>query len=80
MRVLGQLTAGVLLLIFVYRMLQVRDKIKQLIVKGEDGVKERAVLIKYRNWYIFLMVCNLILMISNIWAPLCAWLQLLPLF
>ena len=81
MRVMGQMVAGVLFLVFVFRMLQVRDRVKELIVKGgEESANERAALVKYRNWYVFLAGCNLILMASSIWAPLCAWLQFLPLF
>jgi hypothetical protein len=74
LRTMEQMIATSLLLIFIYRLLSLQHQ-QQSAHSLSPKLRSR-----YLKWYAFLVLLNIVAMFSDKYAPMAAWLQLLPIF
>lgn len=76
-RLIERILSAVLLFLFIKRMVELKTEEKfDLMLEGHNQTIRKI----YRNWYLFLCLLNIIAQLSWQLVPMCAWLQLLPIF
>ena len=80
LRMTEQAIASLLFVIYVYQTILLRHQSKSHRLFSSEIEYSAAIQAKYRNWYLFLELMCLVILFSPKYAPICAFLQLLPVF
>lgn len=80
LRITEQVIASLLFVIYLYQTILLTHQSKSHRLFNTDIQYSVSIQTKYRNWYLFLELMCIIILFSPKYAPICAFLQILPIF